>query len=766
MKDIKQILISLLLVLAGGMSQPAVASETMEDAQKVTAKCEADRVRLGYPYHYCKCHEEAVWFFYGIEAEITDTVWFWAEIDDLRQGISAYWFADCSVTMELYAYCTSKEPTISMTVGGNQMREKDMTEINRKLDEMGDMAQILQNAVTPRLKVYPNKNSSGVGSGYVYVYPYDEGPNSTCDDPLPVRAGMTYISSSEQDIYRLAPAQIPTSGKMCVQWKQKTNQPCTLNVRQGDCDGPIILTKQFADSTKLLYLDENAMKQHKSAKDTLYFEFNHASDITGRIMFRNNVKMLTDTIDSTFCQGKYVELLDTILRETTEYPDTVWVTKDTVRIHQYNLHVTLPDTIHDTLRVTSKQLPLLYKNQERINKGGYGNYEFLIHEKNGCDTYYFLNVEHKITYTSTIINQTLCKGKSYNYNGTVYTSNYDLQDSVWIDEDTRAWADIHIHFTEPTMEFDTVWVYPSVMNSATGYYYRPGNTYFHTFGTDTITVTKKNTCTRVISVTRMEEEEPVIPCDPTDPTSDCYECDPTDPTSECYVCDSTDVDSPCYVCDPTDPTSECYVCDTTDINGPCYKRPCDPNDPLSDCYCDPTNPLSDCYVCDSTDVNGPCYKEPCDPTDPTSECYVCDSTDINGPCYKEPCDPTDLESDCYVCDSTDINGPCYKEPCDPTDPESDCYVCDSTDVNGPCYKEPCDPTDPEGDCYEPCDPTDPESDCYEPCDPEDPESDCYKEALDDVNAEKRVVRKVQEGGMLYIEVNGERFTLLGTKVEQ
>jgi hypothetical protein len=61
-------------------------------------------------------------------------------------------------------------------------------------------------------------------------------------------------------------------------------------------------------------------------------------------------------------------------------------------------------------------------------------------------------------------------------------------------------------------------------------------------------------------------------------------------------------------------------------------------------------------------------------------------------------------------------------------------------VNGPCYKEP--------------------------CDPEDPESDCYKEALDEVSAGKRVVRKIQEGGMLYIEVNGERYTLLGTKVEE
>ena len=165
MKDIKHVMMSLLLVIAGGMSLSVSASEMSAQsgenfaeatqsgenfaeatqANKVSATCEADRVRMGYPYHYCKCHEEAIPFFYTIEAQITDTVWFWAEIEDLRQGISAYWFADCSVTMELYAYCTSKEPTISMTVGKDQMREKDMTEINRKLDEMGAKSLIGQN---------------------------------------------------------------------------------------------------------------------------------------------------------------------------------------------------------------------------------------------------------------------------------------------------------------------------------------------------------------------------------------------------------------------------------------------------------------------------------------------------------------------------------------------------------------------------------------------------------------------------------------------
>ena len=36
------------------------------------------------------------------------------------------------------------------------------------------------------------------------------------------------------------------------------------------------------------------------------------------------------------------------------------------------------------------------------------------------------------------------------------------------------------------------------------------------------------------------------PCDPTDPSGECYVCDPTDPSADCY-------------CDPYDTSSECYV---------------------------------------------------------------------------------------------------------------------------------------------------------------------------------------------------------------
>lgn len=107
-----------------------------------------------------------------------------------------------------------------MTVGANRMHEMDVTEINSKLEEMGDMAELMSQALTPRIKVYPNG-----GTGTVYCYPYDQGPWSTCSDILPVIPRMTYVCDQATEVYELKPSRIASTGKGFIQWKQKRNQP-------------------------------------------------------------------------------------------------------------------------------------------------------------------------------------------------------------------------------------------------------------------------------------------------------------------------------------------------------------------------------------------------------------------------------------------------------------------------------------------------------------------------------------------------------------
>ena len=75
------------------------------------------------PAHYCDCEYNSNTFAFPIDTVLSGDVWFTATIDDIRQGISAYWFSNTSVTIDVYAFCISTTPTFSVTVGPNRMSE-------------------------------------------------------------------------------------------------------------------------------------------------------------------------------------------------------------------------------------------------------------------------------------------------------------------------------------------------------------------------------------------------------------------------------------------------------------------------------------------------------------------------------------------------------------------------------------------------------------------------------------------------------------------
>lgn len=91
----------------------AVAAEM----EKASYSCRILQASLKAPYYFCDCYEGASTFRFPLSTQISDTVWYTASVDDVRKGLTAYWFADCSVTLEVYALCSGKTPTISMTVG-------------------------------------------------------------------------------------------------------------------------------------------------------------------------------------------------------------------------------------------------------------------------------------------------------------------------------------------------------------------------------------------------------------------------------------------------------------------------------------------------------------------------------------------------------------------------------------------------------------------------------------------------------------------------
>lgn len=366
----------------------SVAPSQLPEVQAIE-RCDLIQKTFNYPYYYCDCAEDnTVDFHFGLDTIISDTLWFSATVSELRYGMSAYWFSDKGIRLELYALCSSTEPTLTMTVGGNTMRDIDVDFINAKLADMGDLAELAETIIKPHLRVYPLKG----GQGRVLAFAYDEGPLSSCDDLFPVKNGMTYITNHEEDIYAWLPADMRKNQQMFVQWQQKENLPCEMEFLRGSCADPErICSLTMSDSTKLFFPDTAIVNRAKEAGDTLFFRFRHNAEDVGRVRFRYNIKWQEAVMDTTFCEGKSLQLADTVLKETTVYSgDTVWRSLDTVDVYTYVVNVTPPEAKYDTLRVHKNDLPMYYKKTYYVDR--MGGHEVFIRKKNTCTQKILLQV--------------------------------------------------------------------------------------------------------------------------------------------------------------------------------------------------------------------------------------------------------------------------------------------------------------------------------------------------------------------------------------
>jgi hypothetical protein len=316
---------------------------------------------------------------------------------------------------------------------------------------------------------------------------------------------MTYVCDQPTEVYELQPANIASSGVGFIQWKQKNNQPGTVRLTLDSCNGTEIANVTLADSLRVFVLDPTVMKAAKNANKSVFVHVTHPANYVGRMIYRNSLKWDNQRIDTTLCQGKGLQLADTILYETTVYPnDTLWTVADTLSLTTYYLTVEAPTPMYDTLLLKAKQLPYNYRNQI-IPKDGWGEYDFTIHQTDRCDERYLVHVEHDIVTRETTLDTTTCLGKTVTFSDVTYATDTVIRDSAWIDADTWAIRDITISFTEPEMEFDTVAVPPSKMTDR-GYWYGTLGVMVQ-YGDTLIVKTKKNTCTRWIQLHVEEGEE-------------------------------------------------------------------------------------------------------------------------------------------------------------------------------------------------------------------------------------------------------------------
>lgn len=472
------LLSSMLFSMLTAVSAQDIAQQPADEASWL---CELERKMLGAKHFYCDCKEESIEFSYPMNVEIADTMWFDASVNDLKKGLTAFIYSDCSMQIDIFAFCSSKEPSISMTIGKNQMREMDVATINKKIEEMGSVGE-LAGLLTAHMRVYP----IGDGTGSMVAYPYEEGPHSTCENTLAIYRSMTMVSSNSEDVYRLPVSEIPASGQLFVQWKEKKNNPCQLRITRGTCDGPTIAQTTLSDSTKLFFMDPTLMKEIRQAKENLYLHFSHDAATVGRIKVRVP-KFEEIATDTTICQGMGLQLVDTLLTETTVYiGDTTWIGGDTVGVYTYHLTITEPEIQYDTISVKQKDLPLLYQDQGYVDS--FGDHDLTLYNYEECDERVMLHVIHDVTYTTATIDTTLCQGRVFEYGTHQYLTDTAFVDSLWIDADTHLTQYVQVHFTEPELEHDTI----AVKQAQLPYLYRD-NAIEH-FGDYDLLLTSPNTC--------------------------------------------------------------------------------------------------------------------------------------------------------------------------------------------------------------------------------------------------------------------------------
>ena len=199
------------------------------------------------------------------------------------------------------------------------------------------------------------------------------------------------------------------------------------------------------------------------------------------------IDTLTQSLDTTLCQGMVYLHNGVEYTTATTFMDSAWVNDDTFALTTVSVTFLAPETQNDTLSLRSTDLPYTYRNQHTITT--FGDYDLTIHVDGECDERYQLTVLHDIDTTYQTLDTTLCQGKTYLYNGVEYTTDITLIDTLQLDADTYQILTIHVAFTAPDIQLDTI----SLKTTDLPYTYREQYT-VETFGDYDLTIHVDGAC--------------------------------------------------------------------------------------------------------------------------------------------------------------------------------------------------------------------------------------------------------------------------------
>ena len=264
------------LILAAMMAMPTFAQIITEE------NCMDDyQLKYDYPSYFCDCELQrkknkinALPF----DITVTDTTWYGSNSDIMLDGCSAYLYSECDVKMVIVQNCNNK-PGLGIykevVVQSNQARDVEPSAIKDLMEK---------NGVTGRIGIRIGILPVEIGKESRFICcPYNQGPNSTCEDCLPILPDMVFVSSNPQDVYVLTPDMIPAEEGLQVEWFQ-TEYPVKLSIKQGDCEnGDEVLSETRLRPDTSLELPTDLLNEVRNSQENLYLYFKHNPGTAGRI---------------------------------------------------------------------------------------------------------------------------------------------------------------------------------------------------------------------------------------------------------------------------------------------------------------------------------------------------------------------------------------------------------------------------------------------------------------------------------------------------
>lgn len=271
----RYIYIALLLLATAAVAQEQMGLQDQPD--KASFLCELQEKTGLFPSYYCECYEENTSFKLPMDITPNASKWYACTLKQLKNGMTAYLYSDCDVTLDIYGSCALSSPSYTYTFAQNQARDVDGDKVVEKMTEK--LAEYGM-SYDENMSVYFRISPVGKGTARLLCCAYNEGPASTCSDVLPLLMSMTFVSSHTNDVYQLSADQLPDTNGVSVHWDSDVN--CTLSISRGSCTAAAVLEAEvLAGDTYRLPME--LLNEVRESGEDLYLQFGHKKNTVGRL---------------------------------------------------------------------------------------------------------------------------------------------------------------------------------------------------------------------------------------------------------------------------------------------------------------------------------------------------------------------------------------------------------------------------------------------------------------------------------------------------